>query len=97
MKQLGSPIAFIVGGRDSTRPETKITELQHRERERGRLRVWQIGTWDETAVRIKSAQNAGLGPSGASLGKISLFHTADVEMVVVASYHRQFGKTVRFL
>ena len=58
MKQLGSPIAFIVGGRDSTRPETKITELQHRERERGRLRVWQIGTWDETAVHGgKSAEN----------------------------------------
>ena len=52
---------------------------------------------ENRALFIKSALNARLGPCGASFGKISLLRTADVKIVVLASNHRQIGKTERFL
>ena len=51
---------------------------------------------ENSAISIKSEQNARLGPCGASIGKSWLFRT-DVKIVVLAWKHRQIGKTVRFV
>ena len=52
---------------------------------------------ENSAFSIKSAENALFGPCGASFGKMSLYGTTDVKIVVLASNHREIGKTVRFL
>ena len=52
---------------------------------------------ENRAISIKSGQNVRLGPCGGSFGKISLFRTADVKIVAVASNHPQIGISVRFL
>ena len=49
---------------------------------------------DNSAISKERAQNARLGPCGASFGKISPFRTLDLEIVVLASKHRQIGKIV---
>ena len=50
-----------------------------------------------SAISTKSLQNARLGSCGASSGKMSPCRTPDLKIIVLASNHRQIGKTVPFL
>ena len=52
---------------------------------------------ENSGISKKSAQNASSRPCGTGFAKIWLFCTPDLKIVVLASNHRQIGKTVRFL